>query len=144
MARYQFPLQRVLEYRRLQLAMEQAKWEKLLAAREALRQRHAALWQKAGESRQQLAAAGSQVTRTELAAVDGYAAYVRAESARLDGEAAHLEARMGEQQRQTAEAARRCRLLEKLADRRRAEWDAAAAKELEALAAEAFLARWTR
>ena len=42
------------------------------------------------------------------------------------------------------EARRRCRLLEKLKERRLAEWRAAAEREIEALAAEAFLTRWNQ
>ena len=42
------------------------------------------------------------------------------------------------------EAQRQCRLLEKLEQRRHAEWRRAADKEVEDLAAESFLARWSR
>jgi hypothetical protein len=42
------------------------------------------------------------------------------------------------------EARRRCRLLEKLKERRRAEWEKARDRELEELASESFLARWNR
>ena len=40
------------------------------------------------------------------------------------------------------EARRRCRLLERLKDRRLAEWSKARDRELEELASESFLARW--
>jgi hypothetical protein len=42
------------------------------------------------------------------------------------------------------EAQRQCRLLEKLEQRRRAEWSRAADREMENLAAESFLALWNR
>jgi hypothetical protein len=40
------------------------------------------------------------------------------------------------------EARRRCRLLERLRERRWDEWKAAADRELEETAAESYLARW--
>jgi hypothetical protein len=42
------------------------------------------------------------------------------------------------------EARRRCRLLERLKERRHAEWQAGFDRELEETAAEAYLARWTQ
>jgi hypothetical protein len=42
------------------------------------------------------------------------------------------------------EARRCCRLLERLKERRRAEWQAATDREMEELAAESFLAGWSR
>jgi hypothetical protein len=40
------------------------------------------------------------------------------------------------------EARRRCRLLERLKERRLAEWTSARDRELEEVASESFLARW--
>jgi hypothetical protein len=42
------------------------------------------------------------------------------------------------------EARRRCRLLERLRERRRAEWKTENDRELEQVAAESYLARWGR
>jgi hypothetical protein len=42
------------------------------------------------------------------------------------------------------EAQRRCRLLERLKERRLAEWRTASDRALEELATESYLARWTR
>jgi len=42
------------------------------------------------------------------------------------------------------EAQRRVRLLERLRERRFSEWEAELNRELEALAAESYLARWKR
>ena len=42
------------------------------------------------------------------------------------------------------EARRRCRLLERLKERRLAEWTAERDQELEEMAAETYLARWSR
>jgi hypothetical protein len=42
------------------------------------------------------------------------------------------------------EARRRCRLLERLKERRLTEWTAGRDHELEEIAAESYLARWSR
>jgi hypothetical protein len=42
------------------------------------------------------------------------------------------------------EARRRCRLLERLKERRWAEWQSAAGRELDELAADSYLAQWAR
>jgi hypothetical protein len=42
------------------------------------------------------------------------------------------------------EARRRCRLIERLKERRLVEWTSARDRELEAVASESFLARWAR
>jgi hypothetical protein len=42
------------------------------------------------------------------------------------------------------EARRRCRLLERLKDRRLADWTSARDHELDELASESFLAKWAR
>ena len=57
---------------------------------------------------------------------------------------AECEQQMASQRQRRREAQRQCRLLEKLEQRRRAEWRVEADKEMENLAAESFLARWNR
>ncbi len=52
------------------------------------------------------------------------------------------EQRLAAQRKRWTEARRRCRLLEKLKERRRAEYDYEMNRELESLASETFLARW--
>jgi hypothetical protein len=48
------------------------------------------------------------------------------------------------QQQTMLEARRRCRLLERLKERRMAEWTVARDHELDDIAAESYLARWSR
>ena len=52
--------------------------------------------------------------------------------------------KLGEQQKVMLEARRRCRLLERLKERRLAEWTAERDRELDEIAAESYLARWSR
>ncbi len=48
------------------------------------------------------------------------------------------------QQAALVEARRRCRLLERLKERRATEWRSAADRELEELASDSYLAQWAR
>jgi hypothetical protein len=57
---------------------------------------------------------------------------------------AECERQLAAQRQRVLEARRNCRLLEKLEERRRAEWRTAVDRETETLAAESFLARWNR
>jgi hypothetical protein len=52
------------------------------------------------------------------------------------------EIRMEQQRARVLHARRECRLLEKLRQARRAEWESAVNHEFEALAAETYLAQW--
>ena len=52
--------------------------------------------------------------------------------------------KLADQQKQMLEARRRCRLLERLKDRRLLEWTAARDHELEDIAAESYLSRWSQ
>src|ERR1039458_7519716 len=54
------------------------------------------------------------------------------------------EQQVAAQRQKVLEAQRQCRLLEKLEQRRHAEWRREADREMESLAAESFLARWNR
>ena len=51
---------------------------------------------------------------------------------------------LAKQQAAMLEARRRCRLLERLKERRWSEWKLAADRELEQAASESYLARWGR
>ena len=68
---------------------------------------------------------------------------VRAESAVIELRRAERLKTLAAREAALMEARRRCRLLERLKERRRAEWRAEEGKELEALASESFLARWS-
>ena len=80
----------------------------------------------------------------DLTALGSFRLYVKSresEIARLRLEAAQ---KLAEQQKLMLEARRRCRLLERLKERRFTEWTAARDREVEEIAAESYLARWRR
>lgn len=77
-----------------------------------------------------------------LAALERHRYHLQRERARVLERRAKCEKQIEAQRERLIEAERAVRLLEKLKERRLAEWNIEANKELESLAAESFLARW--
>jgi flagellar export protein FliJ len=141
MAKFVFPLDRVLDYRRTQQRLEQSQLDQLTASLDGLLRRKQTLLDGARESRRQAALPGAQSDCVTLAPIEGYGRFVQAEAGRLDQQAAEIHQQIAAQRQRVIEAAQRCRLLEKLRQKRESEWRVEAAKKLENFAAEAFLAR---
>lgn len=143
MKRFHFPLESALRFRERQWEVEQAKLEALLgeaAGLERRRRENAGLADEADEGLRRARA----VTGEDLAAAAAYRRYLDREEEQLRGQARECEGRIGEQRGRVIEARRRFRLIEKLRERRLADWSAGAAQELEMEAGELFLAQWTR
>jgi hypothetical protein len=103
-----------------------------------------------GHGRRSVAVAGAPHTPTlrRFGGTDrpagSFRLYVKSresEIARLRLEAAQ---KLAEQQKLMLEARRRCRLLERLKERRFTAWTATRDREVEEIAAESYLARWGR
>jgi hypothetical protein len=143
MRRFKFRLETVLGWRRLHLELEETKLQRLF---EELRQLDLAEdrldAEKAEADRAVLYSAS--VEAQDLAALDRHRLHVAREKERLRKERADCRRRITAQQQQVVKAERDVRLLEKLRERRLAEWQTAADREQEALASELFLARWHR
>jgi hypothetical protein len=141
MIRFQFRLQKVLDWRRTQLEIEEAKFRHTAAALGAVDRARAELQAAAihteCEVRRWVAIGGS-----DLGALAEYRGHVRSEEARLAARREACARAAAAQQAAMLEARRRCRLLEKLRERRLAEWKAASDREVEEMAAESFLAQW--
>jgi flagellar FliJ protein len=142
MQRFQFGLETVLQWRRLQLDAAECKLRDLLAQRSDIEGRFTALNQSEHEERERLKAADA--TAAERVGFDDYLRWVNRERDRLRTLAFNCDQSiLG--QRSTVVAARRdYELLEKLKGRRLAEWQAGVSRELEQLAAEAYLAKFNR
>jgi flagellar export protein FliJ len=143
MTSFRFRLEKVLQWRRKQLEVEEAKYQQRVreaAELEAERSRIEA----AGIGAEAQVRAWSPLTGNDLASLANYRKYVVAQEQQIA--VRHAEARKrSEAQRETMlEARRHCQLLERLRERRMAEWQAAADKELEEIAAESHLARISR
>ena len=140
---FRFPLERVMDWRRQQMELEEAK----------LRQQAAAIAQ-LDRTRAQLQAAGiaaeidvrrwTPLAGSDLAALGGFRRHVRDQEQQLAVQRVARAQQMSGQQQVLLEARRRYRLLERLRERRLAEWQEAVDRELETLAAESHSARLSR
>ena len=143
MRRFHFRLESVLDWRRLHLELEETRLQRLF---EELRRIDLAEdrlnTEKTAAERAVLYA--PSVEAAELEALETHRAHVAREKERLGRERADCQRRIAAQRERLLKAERDVRLLEKLREKRVAEWQLAASREQEALAAELFLARWHR
>ncbi len=143
MRSFSFPLRRALDWRRAQLDAAEAQLRRLAAAIAEL-ERAAARLELAGGRAEDAVRRAPAVEAGDLWALAGYRQRLRQELGALAARRAAAGREMEAQRGAVLEARRQCRLLEKLEQRRRAEWSRQAGRELESLAAESFLAAWTR
>jgi flagellar protein FliJ len=141
MQRFQFRLAGVLGWRALQLELEERKLEALVAER---RQGEAEAERVAARRRDaERLLASDSIEGQELAALDAHRDSLARAAGRLRAAAAQRERRIAEQRARVLEADRRVRLLERLKERRLAAWEIEAARELDTLASETYLAKFT-
>lgn len=145
MKRFVFPLERVLEWRRIRAEMEQSRLERLLGEQRRLEEAAAELAAALEEARGALsrqAAAGVAIDAAALAALEEFAAGARIQQEMFRRRQAELAGRIQAQRARLAAAQRDLRLMEKLRERARSAWELDYARELEKLASELYLARW--
>jgi flagellar export protein FliJ len=141
MSPFRFPLQKVLDWRRTQLELEEIQFRQQAASLAGLDQASAQL-SSAGNTAEQQVRDWNPVAGGELAALGSFRLHVKMKVTELAVPRAECRKELGRQENVMLEARRRLRLLERLKDRRLAEWRAARDKELEDLASEAYLAKW--
>jgi flagellar biosynthesis chaperone FliJ len=93
------------------------------------------------EAERNIRAAGT-VTGAELAALGRWRDAARARTAALVREREGCERKLAAQRDRIAAARQRCRLLERLRDRRLDEWNRENQRQMDEFASEAYLARW--
>jgi flagellar export protein FliJ len=141
--RFHFPLQRVLDWRRTQLEIEEAKFRQATATLAAVDHARAEL--EAGAVRTEFEVRRwDPVGGDDLAAFGAYRIRVRQEEVRLAAKRSECARAAAAQQAAILEARRRLKLLERLKERRLAEWTAASDREMEEIASESYLAQWGR
>ncbi len=143
MARFHFPLERVLRWRSLEFRLEEAKLKRLGQEQIRLQMQAAAL----GAERSKLG--GSLATLPDpsggdLAAMVAYGARLRRHAAKLAELRARCEQELGVQKKKYNEAKQRLQLLEELRERKVHQWRYEQGQELESLAAESYLSVWNR
>ena len=143
MKRFHFSLERVREWRRLQLETEQERLEQLIRERQALMKERESLESCLAEA-ESAVWTGAATDAFELRALDEFRLYIASEQRKLAQRMTVCDRKIAEQRERVIEERRRAALLDRLRDRRRAEWQKDFDKELEALAAESYLANWVR
>ena len=143
MAQFQFSLEKVLRWRSLELAAEEAKLERLL--REQLRLQ---------TMRADLSGEKSKLDRSldtmpdlrgvDLRAVSAYTLHLKKQSEHLAALVVKCDRDLSEQKARYRAAKQRFRLLEELKGRRFEEWRQEQVRQQETLATESFLAVWNR
>jgi|HigsolmetaAR202D_1030399.scaffolds.fasta_scaffold26477_2 hypothetical protein len=141
MKRFEFRLSRVKDLRQRQMEAEQETLRKLLAELEAVRQAQQRLREEYLAEESALAAAPRL---EDFQALASWRRSLGQHQARLESRAMEISKRIDQQRLRAVEASRRYRLLEKLYEQRRKEWEAETNREVEAFAAEVFLAVWGR
>jgi len=142
MSAFRFPLEKVLDWRRSELELAELKFQQLTAALAAVDKARAEL-ETAGIRAEILVRDWSPVCGRDLAALGSFRLHVRKKDAELAARRAECAASVAAGRSAMLEARRRFRLLERLKERRLEDWRAARDREMENLASESYLARWT-
>jgi flagellar export protein FliJ len=143
MTNFRFSLQKALDLRHSQLELEEAKFQQQAAVLVELERARQDM-QASRADAEALVRAGGSAQGYDLAALGAFRSHVQSKEKDLAGRRVEGEQKLEECRDAMLEARRRCLLLEKLKERRKADWNVALNRELEELAAESYLAQWNR
>jgi hypothetical protein len=143
MKAFHFPLEKVLDWRRIQLELEEVRHKQHVAALAALDRRRAEV--EASSIRAEIEVRGwNPIAAGDLTALGNFRLCVKSQESEIARRRFEAAQKLADQQKLMLDARRRCRLLERLKDRRLTEWTASRDHEVEEIAAESYLARWNR
>jgi flagellar export protein FliJ len=143
MKSFRFPLQRVLDWRGIQLRTEE---EKLAG----LQQKLAALMDRENDMAASGAKAESALLHlplfdgSDLSALAGFKLRIKRESAILKTHRAQCQAHIAEQLKRLLKARKDCHVLEQLKEKRLKAWMYLGNREVEETAAESYISNWLR
>jgi flagellar export protein FliJ len=140
---FHFPLQKALQLRQTQLELAEARYKQQVAAVGEL-DRLRAETEASGARAEIEVRQWSPVAGHDLAALERFRLRVKSEEVRIAEQRAEAAREVATRQEAMLQARRRCKLLERLRERRLAEWQAGRDRELEELANDSFLAQWNR
>ena len=143
MKTFQFPLEKALDWRRIQLELEEVRYKQQVAGLAGLDRQHAEV-EASGIRAEIEVRAWRPIAAGDLTALGHFRLRVKAQESAIARRRVEAAQKLAEQQKLMLEARRRCRLLERLKERRLTEWTAARDHELEEIAAESYTARWNR
>ncbi|MFN8939127.1 MAG: hypothetical protein ACK5ZJ_05240 [Acidobacteriota bacterium] len=137
MKRFQFPLERVLRYRRSQADLEQAKLSRLEGELAKLRRQRQDLIE--GFQAEVRQAGASSLRRLELGR---YRMVVERQAQRLDQAIAEKSQQVAGQREVYRKVNQAAEVLQKVKGKQYLNWEKELAKELDALAMDSYLSRW--
>lgn len=143
MKAFRFPLEKVMEWRRTQLEMEEAGFRKQLAAMAELDAENRRLLE-SGNAAERQVRDWNPVAGSELEALGSFRLHVKMKETELAIPRADCHKELMRRKNAMLDARRRLRLLERLKERRLQEWRVEEAHELDSLAAESYLSRYSR
>jgi hypothetical protein len=141
--KFDFPLSRVMDWRKTVAQTEEAKLQNLYAELRAVELKEAAL-KAERESCEKAVRAVSSVTGRELGELDSFRRFAVAEHTRLEKQRAECMKRIGAQAQVVALKRRDVRLLEHLRETRLKSWTRELNRKIDMHAEEAYLSRWNR
>lgn len=147
MKRFEFPLERVRQYRHLQMETEHARLEQLHAKMHAIDQMEAELDRQTRRAEDALRASlspGAAVDPAQTGSMSDFRAYQQAMARMLATRRAEMTHQIAVQRQELLEARRRYEVLDRFKGKSRKEWTAAYDREQDELAGENFLARYGR
>jgi hypothetical protein len=142
MKKFHFPLAQAMEWRRTSLRLEESKLEALYAELAGTQTRVAKLREAQTLAGKTLTEAAS-ITGAELTRLDAFAQAAKLELARLQEASANCRKRIAAQMDAVIHRRRDLRLLERLHERKLAEWKADFARELDKEAEELHLSKFS-
>jgi flagellar export protein FliJ len=143
MKAFHFPLQRVLEYRALQMRTEEEKLATIQNQLAEVLHRENALT--ASQLNAEMNLLGrSVVEATEFRALSAFQLRIRGEKVFLLAARKNLETQLAEQRKRLLKARKDCKILENLKERRKKVWTYLSDREIENTAAESYISNWAR
>jgi hypothetical protein len=143
MTSFHFRLEMVLSWRRTKLEVEEIKFKQAAADVAGKDRALSELREAAGKEESQLRS-GKSTIGLDWAALGFYRLDVKNDERELERQRAESLKKLAVQQTAMLEARQCCRLMERLKERRLAEWEVANNRELDEMAAEAYLAQWSQ
>jgi flagellar export protein FliJ len=147
MKRFTFPLERVRQYRQLEMETEQARLEQAQARLQAIHAMKVELDRQRNNSvaaARRLRRTSNAVSMAEVAQEAQYAGYLRRMEQALESRRAQAQLVVDQQRQVLLEAKRRFEVLDRFRTRSHDAWQRALNREQEQLAGELYLARWKR
>jgi hypothetical protein len=143
MKSFQFPLDKALHWRRTQLELAEVRLQQQLAVLAGLDRARVELGALA--RRTEVEVRGFRpLGGSDLGALGSFRLLVKVQDRQLSARRVECEKELALRQTAMREARSRCRLLERLRERRQAEWQKECDRELEELASDSYLAQWAR